>query len=192
MNEKTAQQSLAPKCMAARESETEQSDEREIWLSDAIAHHERMLVRYAQQFVVDLDRARDVVQDTFLKLCDYDRCHSRLEDKSLTKWLFRVCRNRAIDVVRKEKRMKSASSEEFEQHCEANERSPEAAMLAEERQSSLLMQIEQLTTNQQEVLRLKFHGGMSYQEIADITGLTKTNVGYLLHTAISKLRDQIS
>ncbi len=166
--------------------------QRDEWLRNAIDQHEHMLVRYAQQFVHDTDRARDVVQDTFMKLVDQDRKHERLTEKHLTKWLFRVCRNRAIDIARKEKRMKFAPSEQFDERIESSAAAPDAAALAEERQETLLSQIATLTSNQQEVLRLKFHGGLSYQEIADVTGLTKTNVGFILHTAITKLRQTVT
>lgn len=171
------------------------------WLERAIDQHEHALVRYAQQFVGDVERARDVVQDTFMKLCDHERglrdpstsdSAERLVRSHQTKWLYKVCRNRAIDVARKEKRMKSAPPGEFDERVSSTVKSPDAAMLAEERQQSLLDQIDRLPPNQQEVLRLKFHGGMSYQEIADITGHSKTNVGFLLHTAISKLRQRVA
>lgn len=165
---------------------------RDEWLRGAIDEHEHVLLRYAQHFVHDVDRARDVVQDTFVKLCDYDRTHDRLTDKHLTKWLFRVCRNRAIDIARKDKRMKFAPSEQFDQQLDSSSASPEAAAVAQERQQTLLAQIAHLSANQQEILRLKFHGDLSYQEIAEVTGLTKTNVGYLLHTAISKLRERVT
>ena len=39
--------------------------------------------------------------------------------------------------------------------------------------------------------RLKFHGGLSYREIAEVMGITSTNVGFILHTAISKLRQRM-
>ena len=165
---------------------------RDDYLRSAIDQHDHLLVRYAHQFVRDLDRARDVVQDTFAKLCDHDRSHDRLHGKHLTKWLYRVCRNRAIDVARKEKRMTFAPSEQFDQRLASGSANPEAKALAEETQQNLLAQIANLSANQQEVLRLKFHGELSYQEIAEVTGLTKTNVGYLLHTAISKLRQRIT
>ena len=55
----------------------------------------------------------------------------------------------------------------------------------------VMQKIGALSSNQQEVLRLKFQSGFSYQEIADVTGLTKSNVGVLLHTALTKLRSQL-
>jgi RNA polymerase sigma factor (sigma-70 family) len=48
-----------------------------------------------------------------------------------------------------------------------------------------------LPDRQQEVLRLKFNAGLSYKEIAEVTGLTSTNVGFILHTAIAKLRKRL-
>lgn len=167
------------------------------WLRSAIKKHEHGLVRYAQQFVGDIERARDVVQDTFMKLCRHESSskegtQSRLSGSHLTKWLYKVCRNRAIDVARKENRMKSAPPNQFDEQLDAQASSPDAAMLEQERQESLLAQIANLSANQQEVLRLKFHGGLTYQEIAEITGLTRTNVGFLLHSAISKLRQRVA
>ena len=62
---------------------------------------------------------------------------------------------------------------------------PEAAAQLSEQSNSMGKQISRLPGNQQEVLRLKFHGGLSYKEIASVTGLTTSNVGFLLHTAMA-------
>ena len=50
----------------------------------------------------DRDRARDVVQETFVEL---ERSERRQTDSAPAKWLFTVCRNRALNICRKEKRM---------------------------------------------------------------------------------------
>ena len=52
--------------------------------------------------------------------------------------------------------------------------------------------MEDLPDNQQEVVRLKFQNGMSYKEIATVTELSVTNVGFLLHTAINTLRTRVA
>ena len=49
-----------------------------------------------------------------------------------------------------------------------------------------------LPNNQQEVVRLKFQNGMSYKEIAAVTELSVSNVGFLLHTALDTLRTRIA
>ena len=53
------------------------------------------------------------------------------------------------------------------------------------------MKIKKLYLYLQEVVRLKFQNGMSYKEIADVTALSVSNVGFLLHTAINRLRTSI-
>jgi len=157
-------------------------------IQDAITLHEGSLVRYAQHFVGDLETARDIVQDTFLKLCKQEPSNV---SPHLAKWLFTVTRNRAIDVCRKENRMKLAQPEALAEQP-ARAPAPEQALEKQEMADSLLFQIRRLPDNQQEVLRLKFNGGLTYAEIADVTGLSKTNVGFILHTAISKLRQRVT
>ena len=131
--------------------------------------------------------ARDVVQDTFLKLCKQDE--STVGSK-LAPWLFTVCRNRAVDVCRKEGRMKAATETQLQDQPDAVGDPGEAIELGET-VAGLLSHVARLNNQQQEVLRLKFHGGLSYREIADVTGLTSSHVGVILHTAISKLRQKM-
>jgi len=54
----------------------------------------------------------------------------------------------------------------------------------------VLALIRQLPENQREVVRLKFQNDLSYKEIASITELSVSNVGFLLHTALRTLRAQ--
>ena len=63
---------------------------------------ESPLIGYATSILHDADRARDVVQDTFIRLCQQDVEKVR---HSLKPWLFTVCRNRALDLLRKDKRI---------------------------------------------------------------------------------------
>jgi len=161
------------------------------WIDSAIEQYEAPLLRYAQHFVFDLESARDVVQDTFLKLCKQSESEMR---PKLAKWLYTVCRNRAIDVCRKESRMKVASEDQISDQLVAQadgSASPAVAIEKVETAAGLLQHISRLPDQQQEVLRLKFHGGLTYREIADVTGLSSSHVGVILHAAISKLRQRM-
>jgi hypothetical protein len=42
------------------------------WVREAMGRHEAALLRYAQSLTGDPELARDVVQDTFLKLCEQE------------------------------------------------------------------------------------------------------------------------
>src|ERR1700750_1627267 len=63
---------------------------------------ERPLLQYATRILGDRDRARDAIQETLVKLQNEKR--EQLDDAP-AKWLFTVCRNGALNICRKEKRM---------------------------------------------------------------------------------------
>src|SRR5438477_12079799 len=79
------------------------------WVAAAVSRYEGKLLVYSRQILGDSERARDVVQEVFARLCAADR--ARLNGH-LAEWLYRVCRNRSLDVRRKEKRMSIAQVEE--------------------------------------------------------------------------------
>jgi RNA polymerase sigma-70 factor (ECF subfamily) len=66
-----------------------------------------------------------------------------------------------------------------------------AALEQHETENQALRLLAELPDNQQEVVRLKFQDNLSYREIAEVTGLTTSNVGYLLHMAVKRLREQM-
>ncbi len=171
-----------PESGASAESElaTPQSE----FIKRALEQYESPLIHYALRLTGNLDRARDVVQDTFLKLC---RRSCNTFDGNLAPWLFTVCRNGAFDLQRKERRM-TIAAELSEQPSTAHQ-SPEATVISRDSAERVFRMLDQLPDNQQEVVRLKFQNDMTYQEIADVTGLSVTNVGFLLHTAIKRLRE---
>lgn len=161
-----------------------QPDHNGPWVRRAVDRYERPLTLYAARLLGDADEARDVVQETFLKLCTQNR---EAIDSHLAEWLFTVCRNRALDVLRKESRMTNLS-EEHVQRCLSP--IPDPADLAERRDLSarVLDLMESLPTNQREVIRLKFQNGFSYQEISRISGHSVSNVGFLIHAGMKTLR----
>ena len=157
------------------------------WVKAALTQFEGPLVRYATRITGSLETARDVVQDVFLRLCTADRAQI---EGHLAAWLYAVCRNRALDVARKERRMVPLN-----EAVAANQESggPPASVVAERRDThqTLLSLLDTLPENQQEVVRLKFQSSLSYKEISEATGLSVSNVGFLLHTAMKSIRRQV-
>lgn len=157
------------------------------WVDAALARYERPLIRYALAITGDLERARDVVQDTFLRLC----CAPREKVQThLAAWLFTVCRNRARDIRRKEGRMGTVETKELESR-ESPEPLPSAELEKRESLSGILKALEELPANQREVLRLKFQNDLSYREISEITALSVSNVGFLIHRGLRTLREKL-
>jgi RNA polymerase sigma factor (sigma-70 family) len=165
-------------------SPSDRSHENAAFVRSAVEQFQAPLLRYATRLVGDPDRARDVVQDTFLRLATQPA--AAVADH-LAEWLFTVCRNRAFDVGRKESRMK-AFAEGAEERVVAADPRPGAALEAAETHEAVLRLIDRLPAHQQEVVRLKFQSGFSYKEISRITSLSVSNVGFLIHTAIKTLR----
>ena len=166
----------------------DESGDEAIFLERTFAEQQLPLTRYAARLLGDAERARDVVQDTFVKLMAQPPAAI---NGHAVEWLFTVCRNRAMDVMRKEHRMSRFEDGEVERVTALDPR-PGRTMERAETQAAMLRLIERLPANQQEVVRLKFQHGFSYKEISRITDLSVGNVGFLIHTAVSRLRTEFA
>ncbi len=156
------------------------------WLIAALERYEAPLVRYATAILGNPDHARDAVQDTFLQLCREEPARI---DGYLAQWLFTVCRNRSLDIQKKSR-----------WEAEWTSRAPEPGRLAmppavvlenQELLNQILQLVELLPENQREVLLLKFRCDLTYNEISRITGLSVTNVGFLIHTGLKTVRNKL-
>jgi RNA polymerase sigma-70 factor (ECF subfamily) len=157
------------------------------WIESVLEEYEGRLTRYALRLTGEIETARDVVQETFLRLCRQRRCDV---EGHVAEWLYRVARNLAFDLLRKQGRLDQFERQDVD-GCQG--RTASAAVLFENRDSAnrVLEALESLSQPEQEVLRLKFQDGLKYREIANITGRTTNYVGVLIHTAIKKLRSQL-
>ena len=162
--------------------------EREKIVHRALIEFESALIGYAASIVKDEDRAKDVVQDTFIKL--YEQDPEKVKE-SLKAWLFTVCRNRCFDVIRKEKRMINVEDDQLTVIRDVEDAPSRAAERADEH-SNVIKFLDRLPQNQREVIRLKFEGDMSYKEISQTTQLSVSNVGFLIHAGIKRLRSLLS
>ena len=157
------------------------------WVLAALAQFEGPLVRYAARLVGDVERGREVVQDTFLRLCE--RKPAELNG-DLACWLFTVCRRRSLDVRKKESRVTTGTIEAMESRADPAAGPHE---LVDQRQQGSAVQaaLAELPEREQEIVRLKFEAGLSYKQIAEVLELSVSNVGFLLHTAIGKIRNRL-
>jgi len=155
------------------------------WVMEALSRYERPLLRYATS-LAGADQAPDIVQEAFLELCKQDPL--RLEGR-VGPWLFVVCRNKALDTRRRSTRMKTTTGSDAVQDDRAG---PEEALERKQTMARLGRLLEGLDDRQREVVRLRFGGGLSYKEIAEVTELTVTNVGFILHKALEHVRHRLA
>ena len=154
------------------------------WVMQALERHESPLLRYARS-IVGPEKAEDVVQDVFLKLCAESK-----EDVEghLAAWLYRVCRNRAIEILRADRRHSELSEAD---EALAPDSGPGGELERKEALTRMGAALSRLTRREREVLALKVDSGLRYQEIAEVMSLSASNVGFILHGAIKKLREEL-
>jgi RNA polymerase sigma-70 factor (ECF subfamily) len=158
------------------------------WVLEAVELYELPLQRYARRLLGDFDLAADAVQHAFVKLCE--ESHAHLEGR-VAPWLFRVCRNKALDHLRQAGRERTF---EDDTGGEANSAAGPAAaadpaIVAEEADTSrrLLALVRELPGPQREAIDLWCEGFTS-REIAGITGRTEGHVRVLVHRGLAALR----
>jgi len=149
-------------------------------IGEVVARFERPLLRYARALLGNESAAQDVVQEAFVRLL-----RKTPSVRALSAWLGRVTHNVAMDHLRRETRMKrlhAIVSAEAEVAIP-----PDRDPTPRELDVALERELARLSTNERAVIVLKVIEGKSYKEISAQTGLSTSNVGYLIHHGLKKL-----
>lgn len=142
--------------------------------------YEAPLLRYASGLLRDPHAAQDVVQNVFIKLFR-QWAPGKHPTESIRPWLYRVTHNEAIDYLRRQKRLA------FLHWKHAQEPAPAANPAGDDRIEQVLAAVRKLDLHEQQVVLLRLQEGLSYEDIARVTGRTTGNVGCILHHAVKKL-----
>jgi len=142
-----------------------------------MTRYQESLTRFAARFLGDPEAAQDVVQETFLQVARHPR--RLLDVASCHNWLLRVVRNLGVSHIRRTVRFRRHNGDQASREM--------AAVEEEDLRERVQAEIGRLPHRQREVLLLKVQEERTYREIAGITGLSITNVGYILHHAMKDL-----
>lgn len=129
--------------------------------------------RFSLSILKDPQLAEDVLQETFLRLLTK---HSLPDPGKEQAWLYKVARNLCYDHLRRRKK-------------EQAETSAPAASLCQE--FEFLCLIAPLSDTEQQILSLRFIGGLTHKEIAQVLGLTVHGAKKRYERAIGKLRKEM-
>ncbi len=128
------------------------------------------------------DLAEDLTQDTFLKaILSLSDNHGNMRA-----WLYTVARNLYFNHARKEKTLTTLEDISSDEEPHGSELLAE--ITRKDRDRLLHLAIEQLSTNKREVLIMHYFSGLSQKEIAQILGLTPSNVRVLTLRAKQELK----
>jgi len=151
---------------------------------ELVKQNQSGLLRVSQSILKDESMAQDAVQETFIRLLKH---YKAIEDGSkLKSWLYRTCRNVSIDFIRKEQRIKSLS-DKICKESETATPSPEKAVEEIDNMKLIHKTIKKLTYNERHCILLKMIEEKSYKEIATITGLSISSVGFQIHNGLKRL-----
>ncbi len=102
-------------------------------------------------------------------------------------WLFGIARNAALDELRRRRRQATLAVDPVDT-ISAQEGAAEDHANIALRRTAVRSALAALPPRDREIIALKFHGGLSNDELARVLGVTPSNAGTLLHRAMEKLR----
>lgn len=144
---------------------------------------ESPLLRFAFGLVGQRENAEDLVQDAFLKL------HAHWDEVANPRaWLFKTVRNLALNHLRDHKRESPLeNSDDFKSQSPE----PDHSLGRFEAIGTLQLLVSELDPYDRQLIALKYHENLKYDQISQRTGLSVGNVGYKLHHALKNLADSL-
>ena len=167
-------------------------------ISQAMERDEPRLRNFIRKHVTDTGDAEDILQEVFYELLEAYRLMKPVEH--VTAWLFRVARNRMIDLFRKNKPGSLSdpvsSAEDGDTLCLEDllpsvEAGPEAAYARNLLLEALEDAIEELPEAQREVFVAHELTGLSFKEISVGTGVSVATLLSRKHYAVLHLRRRL-
>lgn len=118
--------------------------------------------------------------------------HSYRPDRGpFSAWLFAIARNAANDHLRRRWRRPVVSYEALGERA-SDVTGPEQQLIQDETLAELLAALEDLEERPRDLLALKFGARLTNRQIAELTGLSDSNVGVILFRALARLRDALA
>ncbi len=152
---------------------------------EVLLHRHKSRVYTAIYFIVkDRYVAEDLLQDTFIKAVNVIKGGRYNEEGKFLPWLSRIAHNLAIDHFRSRKRHPEVTLEDGSRVFDSMqfaENSFETIQMRQDTKARVRALIKELPNEQKEVLIMRHYLQMSFQEIADRTGVS-------INTALGRMR----
>ncbi len=157
-------------------------------LSELFELHYDRIVRYIASRVSTRDLAEDLASDVFVRAVEN---YSSFQERGLPvqAWLFRIAHNLVVDHYRRASKRKSVPIDDAMEFSGPSDPAGEVELkLSMERVNEVM---HRLNPGQQEVIALRFVGGLSAEEAGDIMGRTPGAIRELQRTALKALRGHL-
>jgi RNA polymerase sigma-70 factor (ECF subfamily) len=142
------------------------------------------IARYVYVHIGDRSESEDIASEVFLKALKSIKTY-RDTGLPMQAWLYKIAHNLVVDHLRKVSRIKTVPIETVEI---IDNQDPLDAVNRKLEMEKVGAAIIQLTEEQQEVLQLRFFGGLTSKEAADILNKSDGAVREMQRAALEKLR----
>lgn len=162
---------------------------------ELVSRHKGKVYTTILLIVKDTYTAEDLLQDTFVKAIHTMKSGRYNEEGKFSSWICRIAHNLAIDYFRREKRSPMITLEDGSNVFNTlnfSEESVESVRIKEETHTRLRDLIQQLPPAQKEVLIMRHYADMSFQEIAEATGVSINTALGRMRYALINLRKKMS
>ncbi|MFN2576492.1 MAG: RNA polymerase sigma factor [Pyrinomonadaceae bacterium] len=165
---------------------------REASFEELVRRYQRPIAAYVYRMVGDYDAALDLTQEVFIKVYN-SLARYRFEFKFST-WIYKIAHNAAIDhlrrhAVREQTLTGSPEGERHEVGIQSRRLTPEQETERKERRSEIESVVQLLQASYRELILLRHSHDLSYDEIAEVTGLPLGTVKNRLFRAREAMRD---
>jgi RNA polymerase sigma-70 factor (ECF subfamily) len=159
-----------------------------------VRRHQGPLYNFCYRMLGQAEDAADVAQETFVQL--YSHLGRLDEREPIAPWLFRVARNRCIDVIRRRRTVPLASGDDSGEHAQQmdpadDEPLPDELAERADLQRLLARAIDALPPAYAEVVSLRYAGERSFAEIAQILDCDESAARVRFHRAKGLMRRQL-
>lgn len=155
--------------------------------------YEKPIYAFAYRIVHDAMMAEEVVQELFLRIW---KAAERYDDEhgKLTRWMFTLTRNIAIDSLRKKQNRTWGQTTENEQlnRIPDNSKSTEEVVLEDWRGEEIREALHGLSLDQQQVVELIYYQGYTQQEVSDQQAIPLGTVKSRVRLALKQLRGRLA
>jgi RNA polymerase sigma-70 factor (ECF subfamily) len=167
---------------------------REDGFEELVRRYQRPIVAYVYRMVGDYDSALDLAQEVFIKV--YNSLGRYRPEFKFSTWIYRIAHNASIDYLRRagnsrteEMEVAGESGSTFEKPYASKALSPEQETERGERRAEIEEVVRQLAPAYRELIVLRHSHDLSYDEIAEVTGLPLGTVKNRIFRAREAMRE---
>lgn len=155
-----------------------------------INRYEMSIARFIYQMIRDKETAEDLTQEVFILA--YNKLYTYKSTYKFSAWLYRIARNKTIDYIRKEGKIKNVNLEDMGCIC-ANEASPQEIVEYRELKESIESFIRTLDIVDKQILTLRYtKNELTFNDIADMLNMSLSSVKKRYYKIYDKYEKYVS